>query len=111
MGDVRKVWCEDNVVKLLQFTDGNGAIIVDYLRSLREVQSAAARKVFPPEEVREKVISDYRATLKSEGQGYLRDPKVPHYHGGVPEQLGEGEVALLCQHSGSRGDPLQVPAE
>ena len=47
--DVHKVWREDNVVKLLQFTDGNGAIIVDYLRSLREVQSAAARKVFPPE--------------------------------------------------------------
>ena len=65
MGDVRKVWREDNVVKLLQFTDGNGAIIVDYLRSLREVQSVAARKVLPPEEVREKVISDYRAALKS----------------------------------------------
>ena len=63
--DVRKVWREDNVVKLLQFTDGNGAIIVDYLRSLREVQSVAARKVLPPEEVREKVISDYRAALKS----------------------------------------------
>ena len=58
--DVRKVWREDNVVKLLQFTDGNGAIIVDYLRSLREVQSVAARKVLQPEEVREKVISDSR---------------------------------------------------
>ena len=63
--DVRKVWKEENVVKLLEFPDGNGAIVVDFLRSLREVHNVAARKVLPSEQVRVKVITDFRAALKA----------------------------------------------
>ena len=63
--DVKKVWDEKNLPKLLNFPDGNGQIIVDFLRSLREVQVVAVKKVLPPKPVRDQVISVYRAALKA----------------------------------------------
>ena len=63
--DVKKVWDEKNLPKLLNFPDGNGQIIVDFLRSLRDVHAVAVQKVLPPKPVRDQVISRYRAALKT----------------------------------------------
>ena len=63
--DVKKVWDEKNLPKLLNFPDGNGQIIVNFLRSLREVQAVAVKKVLPPKPVRDHVISVYKAALKA----------------------------------------------
>ena len=63
--DVKKVWDEKNLPKLLDFPDGNGEIIVDFLRSLRELHAVAVQKVLPPKPVRDQVIRVYRATLKA----------------------------------------------
>ena len=60
--DVDKVWKEENLVRLLPFP--NGDKIVAFLRAVRELYYVAVRKILPPEEVREQVIVNYRATLR-----------------------------------------------
>ena len=45
--DVKKVWDEKNLPKLLNFPDGNGQIIVDFLHSVCDVHSVAVQKVLP----------------------------------------------------------------
>merc|ERR1711946_58980 len=60
--DVDKVWKEENLVRLLPFP--NGDKIVAFLRAIRELYYVAVRKILPPEEVRDQVIVNYRATLR-----------------------------------------------
>ena len=86
--DVKKVWSEENLPKLLNFPDGNGQIIVDFLRSLRDVQTVAVQKVLPPKPVRDQVIRVYRSALKavvdakvitSTPKAHMVDVEIPYY--------------------------------
>ena len=106
--DVKKVWDEKNLPKLLNFPDGNGQIIVDFLRSLREVQAVAVKKVLPPKPVRDHVISVYRAALKAvvdakviteTPKAHMINVEIPYYwdkFGSLYHALGE---AMEHNHS------------